>query len=602
MYIRKVYKKNRNTGEVYTHYRLVESYRNARGEVRQQVLLNLGADFSVEGRYWKELADRIEAILSGQNDMFGLHTELENEAQQIASMITKRQADTPAVTVQTPDIQAADLNSIKHSDVRTIGAEHVGYEAAKLLELPSILADCGFNSRQVNLALATIISRLVNPQSELATHEYLQKDSALDEVIGCDFTKLGLNSLYGISDILLKHKDDIETKLYSQEKDLFNLKETITLFDITNTYFEGRSLANSKARYGRSKEKRSDCQLVALGLLLDSSGFPKKSKIYPGNVSEPSTLQEMLTELRGNKEVTVIMDAGIATADNITYLKEQDYKYIVVSRNHSLIMPEDVELTTVKEVKNNTVTTALVVNEESNEIELYCHSEAKEAKAREIITKTTQRYETELTKLAAGLAKETGTKKYDKILLKVGRLAEKYKTVSMLYTVTVIADKDNSKAIDVQYAKKESVLHKKETGIYCLRSNRHDLDAKTLWETYTMLTDLEGAFRSLKSELGFRPVYHQQEHRIDGHLFISILAYHLLHTVRYQLKAKEINHSWDNLRKILSRQYRITSTIQLADGKSATIRKTSSPTAEQLEIYKTLNITSMPGKIIKTFI
>jgi transposase len=172
----------------------------------------------------------------------------------------------------------------------------------------------------------------------------------------------------------------------------------------------------------------------------------------------------------------------------------------------------------------------------------------------------------------------------------------------MLYNVTVIADEDNKKAISLQFAKKEAVLHKKETGIYCLRSNRNDLDAKTLWETYTMLTDLESAFRSLKSELGFRPVYHQYEHRIDGHLFISILAYHLLHTIRYQLKAQGIHHSWDTVRKILNRQYRITSTIQLSDEKSATIRKTSSPTAEQLEIYQALKITSTPGKIIKSFI
>jgi hypothetical protein len=409
MYIRKVYKKNRNTGVTYTHYRLVESYRNTRGEVRQQVLLNLGADFSIEGLYWKELADRIEAILNGQNDMFGLSTALENEAQQIASMITKRQAEVPVAAKQTQDIQPADLNSLKHSDVRTVGGEHVGYEAAKQLGLPNILTNLGFNSRQVPLALATIISRLVNPQSELATHEYLQKDSALDEILGSNFAKLGLNSLYGISDVLLKHKESIEEKLYEQERDLFNLKETITLFDITNTYFEGRSLANTKAKYGRSKEKRSDCQLVALGLLLDSSGFPKKSKIFPGNVSEPATLQEMLTELKGNKEITVIMDAGIATAANIDYLKEQGYKYIVVSRNHNLVMPE-VEFTTVKDAKDNKVTAGLVINEETNEIELYCHSEAKEAKARELVTKTTQRYETELNKLTAGLTKETGTK------------------------------------------------------------------------------------------------------------------------------------------------------------------------------------------------
>ena len=144
--------------------------------------------------------------------------------------------------------------------------------------------------------------------------------------------------------------------------------------------------------------------------------------------------------------------------------------------------------------------------------------------------------------------------------------------------------------------------HKKETGIYCLKSNRKDLDEQTLWETYTMLTDLEAAFRSLKTELGFRPVYHQKEEQIDGHLFISILAYHLLHTIRYQLKNCEIHDSWNILRKVLSRQYRVTSNLQLEDGRSVNIRKTSQPTADQMEIYKALGISSLPGKIVKTFI
>lgn len=603
MYIRKVNKKDQASGKVYVTYRLIEGYRNARGDVRQQVLVNLGAGFNVDPSNWKLLTDRIEEILSGQPSLFGLSIELEREAQQIASRIGKRQALNQPTELAPTDREhhAVDLSSLQYSDVRSIGGEYVGHHAACQLGLPQLLLKLGLSQKRVDTALASIISRLCSPASELSTYDYLQNDSALDEIIGADFNSLSLKSLYQISDVLLKHKEMIEEHLYTAEKDLFNLKNIITLFDITNTYFEGRSLVNRKAKYGRSKEKRSDCKLVALGLVLDASGFPKKSKIFPGNVSEPSILAEMISTLNGNTEATIIMDAGIATKDNIQYLKDNGYNYIVVSRSHNLSMP-DTELITVKQTPGNTVNTALVENTETDEIELYCQSEAKMEKAKEIVTKMTQRYETELEKLAAGLIKEKSTKKYDKVMHKLGRLTEKYRSVNMLYTITVTPDENKVNAIAINWTKKEHVLHKKETGIYCLKSSRKDLSAQELWETYTMLTELEAAFRSLKTELGFRPVYHQKEERIDGHLFISILAYHLLHTIRYQLKDHGIHYSWDTLRKQLSRQYRITSTLQLKDGRSVNIRKTSLPTAEQMEIYKALGISNLPGKVVKTFI
>jgi transposase len=603
MYIRKISKKDRASGEIYPTYRLVETYRNEQGQPRQQVLLHLGSGFNVAAEDWKALADRIEAILTSNPSLFGLPINLEREAQRLSSMVTKRQAlhQPTELTSKAKEYHPVDLDSMQHSDARSVGAEYVGHHAACQLGLPEVLSAQGLNPRRVNTALASIISRLCAPASELSTYDYLQNDSALDEVLGADFNSLSLKSLYQISDVLLEHKEIIEEHLYKTEKDLFNLKDVITLFDITNTYFEGRNLANSKGKYGRSKEKRSDCKLVALGLVLDASGFPKKSKIFPGNVSEPSTLAEMINTLDGNTGATIIMDAGIATKDNIQYLKDNGYHYIVVSRSHNLSMP-DTELITVKEVPGNTVNTALVINEETDEIELYCQSEAKMEKAKEIVTKMTQRYETELEKLAAGLTREKATKKYDKVMHKLGRLTEKYRSVNMLYTVAVTPDEDKINTIAINWTKKEHVLHKKETGIYCLKSSRKDLDAQTLWETYTMLTDLESAFRSLKTELGFRPVYHQKEERIDGHLFISILAYHLLHTIRYQLKKHGIHHSWDTLRKMLSRQYRVTSNLRLEDGRSVNIRKTSQPTAEQMEIYKALGISSLPGKITKTFI
>ena len=383
-------------------------------------------------------------------------------------------------------------------------------------------------------------------------------------------------------------------------KNIFQFDEVITLYDLTNTYFEGRCINNGKAQYGRSKEKRADCCLVALGMILDSSGFPKKTKIYPGNVSEPKTLEDMLTLLDGSKKAVIVMDAGIATENNIQWLKSNEYQYIVVSRKRNLTMPAGQEPVILKQEKNNQVEAVLISNTENDELELYCHSEAKEGKSRELLSKSCTRFEDELTKLTQGLNKKGCTKKYEKVIEKLGRLKEKYSQVAQLYEIDVQSDTSRQLTTSITWVRCEEKAEKKQTGIYCLRTNQKDLDAQTLWNIYTTLTDLESAFRSLKTELGMRPVYHQKEERVDGHLFISILAYHLLHTIRYQLKQKQIHASWQSIREILDTHCRITSSLKLENGNIVRIRKTSKPNPQQSAIYQALNLNLIPLKTEKT--
>ncbi len=608
MFIRATTQKNHKTGRSYSKYRLVESYRNASGKVRQQTLLNLGAHFNFPKDQWKMLADRIEEIRSGQVSIIQCSERLEKEAQRIAKLVLKKLStalnDTSqrgADEVANADFQTVDVNSNKHQDARNIGCEHVAVHAAKQLNLAEILEQTGLNHKQSLLAQASIIGRLIQPGSELSTHRYLSQHSALDELINTDFTNLSLKNFYHVSDLLLKDKALIEKKLYQREKDLFNIEETVTLYDITNTYFEGRCANNSKAMRGRSKEKRSDCPLVALGMVLDGSGFPRRSDIFPGNISEPKTLEDMLLALGAASNATVVMDAGFATENNITWLKDQGYKYMVVSRKRHVELFEDVAKVVVKEDKNNIVQARMIENKETQELELYCHSSAKEAKSKQMINQMSLRYEEELKKLSDGLTKKGCTKKYEKVMEKLGRLKEKYKRVNKYYDVTVHATDDNKLTQSISWQQKPNAAKTEQYGMYCLRTNVKDLDEKTFWNIYTMLTDLEAAFRSLKSELGMRPVYHQKEDRVDGHIFISILAYHLLHTIRYQLKQKGIHSSWKTLRQVLSTHCRITTTLQLDNNKSVTIRKTCTPDPNQAGIYKALGIASHPGSTEKLY-
>ena len=421
MFIRRTKTRTTESGEQYFSYRLVDTYRVA-DRVRQRTLLNLGNAFNVPHEHWPLLTQRIKQIILGQHDTLAPYPlDVEREAQNIAAsllrkytrsdlLLTLGKAKTKAQEAFSTadnnpqeqddgrDLHVVDLNSLEQMNSRSVGAEAVALSALLTVKLDEKLADLGFNGKQVDAAIGNIIGRMVQPGSELYTHQWLQQNSALGELLGCDYIQQGLSALYRASDLLWKHHDAIESFVYQQHCALFDAEQTITLFDLTNTFFEGSGKYNDHAAYGHSKEKRSDCPLVTLALVLDGNGFSRRSRIYPGNVSEPSTLQQMLEELRAPVTPepeqtlvcrektpepvqqslvdlcnlpTIVMDAGIATEENITWLKQQGYPYIVVSRKQHLEFDED-KAVAVKQDEEGTVRAMRVVRNDG-EVELYCH-------------------------------------------------------------------------------------------------------------------------------------------------------------------------------------------------------------------------------------
>jgi hypothetical protein len=314
MYIRRTSIKSRKDGSQYYTYRLVESRRTENG-VRQHTVLNLGVDFSLPREQWPDLTNRIEDILSGQKSFFDISSNIEQLAQNCASKIIAVQQDVNEP--EASDHREVDLDSLEMSRPRSVGCEHIALEALRSLGLDTKLKELGFNGPQTAAAIGTIVGRVCEPGSELATHEWLRNRSGLGELIEYDFDNLiSLYGMYQISDQLLKKKTALEKHLYEQECSIFQLQETITLYDLTNTYFEGQCKTNTLAAHGHSKEKRSDCPLVTLGLVLDSSGFPRRSHVYKGNVNEPKTLSEMILGLEkggtaSNLKPTVVIDAGL---------------------------------------------------------------------------------------------------------------------------------------------------------------------------------------------------------------------------------------------------------------------------------------------------
>lgn len=610
MFIRKTLKKDPKTGKTYFAYYLVESVRTDKGP-RQRTLLYMGPHIALPEAEHKLLAQRIGDIIIGQDPMLPYSKDIESLAQSYASQLIRR-LSTPQDNSEAseneedkPEFVNINVNTIEKSEPRTVGAEHLMLQMAHQLKLPSKLHELGLSKTDTCIALGSIIARAVFPDSERATHTWLSNDSGLSELLDFDFTKSSLDKLYHISDKLLAHKDVLENHLEAIETKFHGYKSTIALYDLTNTYMEGQAKSNPKAVHGVSKEKRSDCSLVTMGLVMNEHGFLKRTSILPGNASEPKTLEAMIKNLNEHQQLfkpTIIMDAGIATIDNLKWLRDNGYTYVVSARQEAPSIDLEGELTPVGDLKDQ-VKAALIKSEDNSEEKwLYCESEAKAAVASEMKQSFRKRFEVDLQKLADGLAKPKGRKKFTKVVERLGRLKEKHKRISGCYEVDVIPSEDGAIAISVEWKVIDEKMNDKLTGSYFLRTNLVKMGAQELWQLYNTLRSVEDAFRFMKSSLGLRPVYHQKEHRVDGHLWITVMAYHLIQHCLYQLGQNGLPYQWKTVRKIMKSRVRVTVQAKTAEDKTLYHRSTTKAEGEQKEIYSALGMTPQILKARKTIL
>jgi len=601
MFIRRTATRNSVTGESYHTFRLVRSERIGR-QVRQVTLLNLGRHFALPQEQWPQLCARIEQLLSGQDTLMSSEYSeaIEASAQHYAGrLVVGAPVAEMANGVAAPEFHEVDVNSVEDRQPRSVGVEHVALAAMGQFGFAQKLEALGLNGTTRAAVIGNVIARMAKPGSELASWKWLQRESALGELIDVDFEAMPLSRMYRASDALVKHRAAIEDHLFARVRSLFALEETVTLYDLTNTYFEGQCAGNAKATQGRSKEKRSDCALVTLALVLDGSGFVRRSRVFEGNASEAKTLAQMLDDLGAPKQALVICDAGIATEQNIGWLIDNAYRYLVVSRQQQRQF--DAEQAIAFEAGGGEAIRAhKVLSGDGREVHLYCHSPGREKKEVAIAGRFVERFEKALGALAEGLTKPRGHKRYDKVLERIGRLKQKSHGIGQHYEITVQADKSGKKATAISWhkgPKPGSMLT--DPGVYCLRTNELSWDAETLWRTYMMLTDLEAVFRTLKSELGLRPVYHWKEARTDGHLFITVLAFQFVQLLRTQLKACGIHDSWSSLRETLTIQRRTTTSFRQRDGRSLHVRKSSVPEPDLQKIYTALGLDAKPGGVKK---
>lgn len=612
MYIKKVIKRNKGSRKPYAYLHLVENVRTEKGP-RQRLVLNLGR-VNIPKEQYKDLANCVEGLLSGQKSLLSADPQIEKHAKkavrQILDKRSKEEALQNALDVNSNEntsqlFQSVDVASIEAHESRCIGPEYVCHSIFKELKLDEVLLSSGTSAQGLALMETLVVGRLVDAGSERHTWFWAENRSAIYQLIARPL-RCSLNSFYRAADALFKCKQALEVHLSKKEKQLFSLSERMCFLDLTNTYLEGQALRNPKAKRGHSKEKRSDCKLLTLALIIDEQGFAKYSHLYAGNQNDSKSLKEMIESLVTirpdlSKQRTVILDAGVATEENVRYLQQNHFHYIVVNRSKGAFTVEDTDkMELIYSDDDQQFKVEVSRQHKAGEAWLLCRSTGRQQKERGIRRRQENLFIERLKYYRKGLDQKGHTKVYAKVIEMIGRLREKYPRASKRYEIMVIPDDDpvrrSTIARDIIWKKRTESAGKFD-GCFVLRTDRFDMTAGQIWKTYLMLTRVEKAFRCLKSSLGLRPVFHQVQQRADAHMFISVLAYHILHIIEHRLRMHGDHRSWETIRDVLCTHQRLTIAYNVKEQDKMVryhLRLCSTPEPEHRVIYHRLGLSALP--------
>ena len=615
MFIKKIDKNSKTTGKSYFTYRLCESYR-IDNRVRHRNVLNIGKLDGFRKEDFKLLCDRIEQKVKGINTLFShLPENIEKEAEFLYRRILNEKLldctldSAPPAIEETPenlDIQRVDINSICNEDSRSFGGEWLSGQMLDSSGLSDFISQNMDNEEMSKLISLEIISRMIHPSSELETSRWLANESSLCEMFSLPKTP-DHRKLYEAARRLYARREIVEDYLYQHFSSKYPDRMRLCLYDLTNFYFEGRKESSTLAQFGRSKEKRSDAKLVSLALMTNGQGFVRRSKIYRGNISEPATLREVISALTPdskqdldlfNSKPVVVIDAGITTEENLDYLRGNGFDYFCVSR----IGLQDYSLAetgskTVFDNRHHPIELSIVspCNKDDGDLYLYVKSAMKQQKEQSMGDKLTKRFVEGLENIKSSLSKKKGIKQESQVNQRIGRLKQKYPSISKLYKIALKVE-ENKTVVDIIYEQSKQAA---EAGVYFIRCSQNLLTEELIWEIYNILREIESTFRCLKTDLDIRPIHHQKDKNTEAHIFVGIVAYQLVHAIRRELKREGIHHSWRRVRNIMSSQVLVTTRMKLENKDSLVLRGCTRPNQEQTKIYRALKFKQTNPKMRK---
>lgn len=608
MFFRTQSRINPQTGELSIYYRLVESFRDATGATRQRTLLSVG--------FMDEICpDELWAIADGLNARYEGNLSLFNDSSKIQSYVDKYWVQLVAEKkldivrdIRSKEVckdwQTIDTASVGSKDVRELGGEWLCLQTLQKLEMEGFLKDHGFNEAECALALSHIVSRAVYPASELKTVSYMQENSSICELTGLPEKWITKDRLYGMSKKLYALRHELENHLSCKTNELFDLEDKIVLYDLTNTYMEGELRGSRIAKFGRSKEKRSDCRLIVLALVVNTEGFIKYSTIFEGNRADCTTLGEVIDKLRlstsvSTRKAVVVIDAGIATEANLAMIVDKGYDYVCVSRSGLKKYSAVTDAIPVCVLDNKARPIELIQvrteNQDDSGYYLKVKSPGKELKEKSMGRQFMERFEDGLAVIANGITSKHGTKRYDKVNQRIGRLSAKYPSVSRFYEISLEKDeKEICRSMTWKQIEPVTMEAKENHGVYFIRTSLTGCNEELIWIIYNCIREIESCFRCLKSDLDLRPIFHKTDESCEAHLHLGLLAYWVVSTIRYQLKKVGIHSDWREVVRIMSMQKCVTTTMVNNKGEHLWIRTCSKPQEKVGMIYQALGIKEAP--------
>lgn len=529
MFLRRI--KKRARGESYQYWALCEAYRTARGP-RQRVVATLGKlDCEEADAGWED----IEALLEGREPM-------KKPAQ------LQLGEETPPAARSRERWELADLGSLRVERSREFGEVYLALALWKRLGLGKLLEELMPKGREsvrwADMAAVLACARFCGQESELRIAESWYEGTALGDILGIDSFSVNDDRLYRALDVLGQRKDELCDHLMERYEDWFGVDFEFLLYDVTSTYFEGQAMANDKAARGYSRDKRPDCKQVCIGLVCTPEGLPLSYEVFAGNRSDVTTVQEIVSKMEsrfGKAKRIWVMDRGMVSEANLEFLRVRNARYLVGAPNSELRHFKS-ELSAKdgwSEVQAG-LEARLVSHpqREGGETYVLCRSMARSEKERAMLGKQTDALAGELLKIQAALRRRA-SRELEKLQRRIGRWLGRYPAAAKVIRAELVYSQDGAATglniySDLQAGQKAALSQ----GAYLLRTNCDERDPARIWRWYIQLTQAEAAFRTSKSDLGMRPIFHQKTGRVEAHILVCFVALAMWRSLEMWMSAK----------------------------------------------------------------
>lgn len=599
--------------------KLLESFRDCEGVPRHRTVVSLGTP-SIDKSQYKRIAYLIEKHFYNKTmDDLIYESELTPEDRNFSSQaIRKIESENRWIPVRSESSDTSkpvkiqiEEESINHETNSELGPVLVCKKAWDDLKIETILKENGISPNRIQSSMISVINRLVDPVSENRLIEWY-RSTALGDIIKDPLTGAGTDRFYRASDDLVKAHTKIEKSLRKETHKLHSPNRTIILYDLTNSHFEGVCSNNTMAKRGRNKQKRNDCPQIVIGMLFDQSGFELGHKMFSGNQSDSKSLPKMINTMKDivvndsdSHTPLVVMDSGMSSEDNLAQLRNNTLFYLVNDKRPSrerygeyFINKDGFELIPDRDKKSDVNVKLLEetnyeVNEDGSsgseykEKLLLCISKGRAQKESAIIDSADKKLLEELKAYQHKIQTQKKLISQKEIDKNIGKIQAKHSRVQRFYA---IASNYKTRKFEWKLNKDKFKVHKDLSGCYVLRTNSTEIKKEEIWQTYISLTTAEKGFKTLKGNLGLRPNFHQNTDRVNGHVFITILAYILLRHITIQLEKENDFRDWESIRRVLKTHAYATIIFKTVSGNMHRIRKAGIPSEDQKTIYSILGI------------